>query len=241
MGLAKNWQDVLSAKVSQNLLSSVKLRNGVSLSAPPEVRLDFLFHEIWLDKVYSPAGYEIKPNDVIFDIGGNIGVFALYAATRASNVEVYSFEPFLENAKYFERNLKDSQLKNVHFFNMAVSDAVGTRVLNVHDSWIKHSLNDKSSNKEGTTVNCTSLDQAMEKVAKCDLLKLDCEGSEYEILYACSPETLKKVKKIVGEYHNLDDERNGERLRAFLEQHDYQIDIFQRLDEQSGFICAKVN
>lgn len=244
--LAKNWRELLSAKLNRKGFSAVKLRNGVVLNAPPEVDLNFLFHEIWLDKIYSPANYEIKPNDIVLDIGGNIGVFALYAATRYKNVEVYSYEPFPENARYFENNLRDSKLTNIHFFNAAVSDETGVRVLRVDDSWIKHSLNEKSSGEEssankGVSVKSFSLDDVLRQVEKCDFLKLDCEGSEYEILYACSPENLKKVKKIVGEYHNLDDEkRNGESLKKFLEENNYKIDIFEKLDDKSGIVCAKL-
>jgi hypothetical protein len=38
-------------------------------------------------------------------------------------------------------------------------------------------------------------------IKHCDLLKMDCEGSEYEILRSARPETLRCVDKIVGEYH----------------------------------------
>lgn len=245
IGLAKNWKEILSSKLSRTPLNSVRLRNGVVINSPAQVSLDFLFQEIWLDKVYSPAGYEIKPGDIVFDIGGNIGVFALYAATQAPNVKVYSYEPFPENAAFFEKNLKESQLKNINFNNLAVATDAGERTLEVNDSWIKHTLSDTSGGKQienGITVKCVSLDEAMKEFDRCDLLKLDCEGSEYEILYAGSTETIGKIKKIVGEYHNLDNEvRNGESLRLFLEKNSFQIDIYQPLDDHSGFICAKRN
>ena len=49
----------------------------------------------------------------------------------------------------------------------------------------------------GTTVEvqCRSLDDifARNDVTRCDLLKLDCEGSEYDILGKCRRETLAKI------------------------------------------------
>lgn len=240
ISLAKNWKDILSAKLKQSPLLKIKLRNGVTINSPAEVNLNFLFHEIWLDEIYLAKGYEIKPNDVVFDVGGNIGVFAFYAATKASNVKVHSFEPFPKNAEYFEQNLAESKIKNIVLYKSAIADATGERTLHVHESWIKHSLNENSSETSGTAVHCVSLDEALKNFAVCNLLKLDCEGSEYEILYSSSPETLNKVKKIVGEYHNLDDqEKNGESLRKFLEKNNYQIAVFQAFDEQSGLICAE--
>lgn len=240
IGLAKNWKDILFSKISHKPLLSVRLRNGVVIDSPEEGDLNFLFHEIWLDELYAPTGYEIKSNDIVFDIGGNIGVFALYAATKASDVKVISFEPFPQNAAFFESNLNNSQLKNVTLFNQAVAGKSIKRVLNVNESWIKHSLSEENIESKGINVDCISLNQVFEKFTHCDLLKLDCEGSEYEILYSSSPQTLKKIRKIVIEFHNLDNEnKNGNSLRLFLEENNYKVDAFHPLDINSGFICAR--
>lgn len=42
------------------------------------------------------------------------------------------------------------------------------------------------------------------KINHCDFLKIDCEGSEYEILKNTSSETLKKIKYIAFEIHLFD-------------------------------------
>ena len=70
---------------------------------------------------------------------------------------------------------------------------------------------------------------------RIDFLKLDCEGGEYEILFGCSEETLKKIKKISIEYHNIDKKRNSEVLKAFLLIKGYKIEV----DEVWGYIYAK--
>jgi len=44
------------------------------------------------------------------------------------------------------------------------------------------------------------------KNTTCDLLKIDCEGSEYPILLNSSVPTLKKIKKIVGELYFFNDD-----------------------------------
>lgn len=41
------------------------------------------------------------------------------------------------------------------------------------------------------------------------MLKLDCEGSEYSILYKSPPELLKKIPFIIVETHDLDDLQNN--------------------------------
>lgn len=241
--LARNWQEILSAKLSNRPFLTIRFRDGVVLNSPAEVTLNFLFQEIWIDEIYAPAGYEIKANDVVIDIGANIGVFALYAATRAKNVVVHAFEPFPRNAEHFERNLAYSKLQNVRFHNLAVADKTEQRVLHIDAEWIKHSLTDKTSQNstdKGIIVNCISLDEAMASIEQCDVLKLDCEGSEYEILYSSSPQTLSKLHKIVGEFHEIDNkEKNGKSLRTFLESNNFRIDVFGKLEGNSGIICAK--
>jgi hypothetical protein len=58
-----------------------------------------------------------------------------------------------------------------------------------------------------------------------DLLKMDCEGSEWEIL-PHSREVLPKVSQICMEYHPRDG-WTGERLAAFLRAEGYTVEFTQ--------------
>ncbi len=238
--LVENWRDVLQAKSRHDSVLSIKLRNGVVLNSPKEVSLNFLFHEIWIDEFYAPRGYAIKADETIVDIGANIGVFAVWAATRAHNVKVKSYEPFPQNSEYFRSNVKESSLKNIEFHSVAVADEIGVRTLKVENSWILHSLTDRNADGTGIEVECVSLDSILSEVKRCDFLKLDCEGGEYEILYAASDDTLNKVKRIVCEFNVLDRlNNNGEALSAFLLDKGYFVDEIRMLEGECGLICAK--
>lgn len=243
--LAENWKEILEAKISKKPISAVRLKNGVHIKSPEDVDLAYIFHEIWIDEYYSPPGYEITDGQTIVDIGANIGVFALYAATRAPGGRVYSFEPFPKSADYFEDNVRSSRLDNIKLFRGAVAGETGERTLQVNDSWLENALSENSRYGEeqavgGVTVKTVSLEDALADIEQCDLLKIDCEGSEFEILYSSPPETLKKVRRIVGEYHQNDKERmNVKELCRFLEQHSFQIDLHRPENERIGMICAR--
>jgi FkbM family methyltransferase len=235
--LAKNWPDLLSAKVRGTAISKIALRNGVNLASPDQVDLSFLFHEIWIDKLYTPKGYEAARGDIIIDIGGNIGVFAAYAAVQNSNVKVFSFEPFPANAEYFARNIKESKLSNVELTDKAIAGHGGTRTLLVSDSWLTHSLAEADVVPDSVQVECIALNDVLDKVGYCNLLKIDCEGSEYEIFENASAQTLRRIEKVVCEFHD-GDHGNGRSLRSFFEAKDFRIDAFDRLDDRTGLICA---
>jgi hypothetical protein len=101
-------------------------------------------------------------------------------------------------------------------------------------------LNAKGSEEEGLTVDTITLDTVFADVQDCNLLKLDCEGSEYEIMYSASDETLSKIEKIVCEFNNVDEGRqNGASLRDFLLSRGFVIDPSGPLDGESGFLCAR--
>lgn len=238
--LAKNWRELLSAKAANRPFTRIELRSGIVMNSPREVALNFLFHEIWLDEFYAPKGYEIRANDTVVDIGGNIGVFALWAATRAENVRVKSYEPFPKNAEYFAANLKASGLSNVELHAAAVADAEGARTLHLEDSWMMHSLTQKSSVEKGVEVECVSLDTVVEDIERCDLLKLDCEGGEYEILYGASDKSLHKISRIVCEFDERDAvRRNASGLSEFLSTNGFVLDEIRELRPGLGFICAR--
>lgn len=238
--LAKNWREILYAKAARRKLAAVQLRNGVVLKAPEAVDLEFLFHEIWIDEFYAPAGYEIGPNETVIDIGGNIGVFAMYAATKAPGVTVLSFEPFPQNAESFSANREASGADRVSLSRSAVAADRGSRTLRVEDAWILHSLVDRNSDVAGLTVESIPLDDIMADLPRCHLLKLDCEGGEYEILYSAADSSLAKIARIVCEFNVLDSEhRNGYALGDFLGKKGFTVDEIKMLDPSSGFISAR--
>src|SRR5580700_9716600 len=70
----------------------------------------------------------IKPGATVWDIGANLGLFALPAALKVRQGKVYAFEPDVELAANLLRSLrlKANQGLNVSLFCLAISGADGT-------------------------------------------------------------------------------------------------------------------
>tara|TARA_B100001778_G_C18604582_1_gene639136 strand:+ start:5464 stop:6180 length:717 start_codon:yes stop_codon:yes gene_type:complete len=147
------------------------------------------------------------------DVGAHIGVFALAAAQRGA--VVYAFEPHPENFKYLLKNTGNNPL--IQSWNKAVwrSD-IKEQVYILDDQFpIMNESIPKYRNIQNTgasvcsvtgklAVESIGLDEIIDGAIsdgfkKIDILKLDCEGSEFEILYTSS--LLNKVDRIVGELH----------------------------------------
>ncbi|MGW0827041.1 FkbM family methyltransferase [Streptomyces sp. NPDC002845] len=65
-----------------------------------------LFDEIVVRARYLRAGIQIHDSDVILDVGANIGVFTLFAASQAFKVQVHAFEPVPVVADVLETNIR---------------------------------------------------------------------------------------------------------------------------------------
>jgi FkbM family methyltransferase len=232
--LLDNWPKVVRTRMGiQAKANCLRFRNGVVLQGESPEILEQLFHEIWVDQGHNPRGYEIRRGDTVIDVGANIGAFALFAATRAPDVKVYAFEPFASNVAWLRKNVEDSGLSNIQVFQQAVAGSSGQRPFFIEPTnCMFHSLLcDRAvdgSHRRHEMVECTTLDEifSAHRITCCQLLKLDCEGAELEILESCSPESLKRIRKIVGETHadyKLDD------LRQFLESHSFHVDYCQEM------------
>lgn len=238
--LVKNWRGFLQAKLSRVPIPQLILRNGVTLTSPDEVDLSFLFHEIWLEEIYDLDGYRLKEGDVVLDIGANIGVFAIYVATRQKDVSVFAYEPFATNVEFLRKNVSDSGIDSIQIFEKAIAGQTENRNIKVEENWVTNSISATNDDKDGLQVSCISLDDAIAKMDKCDLLKIDCEGSEYEIFYNASEETMKQIRKVACEYHYVDDEtQNGDALKDFFEKNHFRVDLFEPIDDETGIIFAR--
>jgi FkbM family methyltransferase len=83
------------------------------------------------------------------------------------------------------------------------------------------------------------------QISFCDVLKLDCEGSEVPILRALARAgLLRKVRRVVGEWHALSRHpRAGEDARAQLQsilQASHEIDFRQPLGGTEGHFAARL-
>ena len=60
---------------------------------------DFLFREIFADRVYLEGGIELPEGAVVVDVGANIGMFTLFAAAESAGAKVVAVEPVAELAR----------------------------------------------------------------------------------------------------------------------------------------------
>jgi len=74
------------------------------------------------------------PNDVLWDIGANVGLFTLYAA-RAAGIRVLALEPGAANHWVLNRNIEINTLQDrVSAYALAFSDESGLQSLNLSTS-----------------------------------------------------------------------------------------------------------
>jgi FkbM family methyltransferase len=227
-----NWPAVVTVRLAgRNKTNRLQFRNGVVLQGPTPDLVRYLFQEIWVDRAYSPPAYEIRRGDTVIDVGANLGAFAIFAASRAPDVKVYSFEPFASNVAWLRKNVEDSGLRNIEVFQQAVGGLSGQRPFFIEPgNDMFHSLHSDyaldGGKRQSEMIECTTLDEifATNRIECCQLLKLDCEGTELEILANSSPETLKRVMKIVGEYHS---HYTVDELRHVLESNSFHVDYCQ--------------
>ena len=70
------------------------LPNGLQVSYASKYDVSFLYREIFQEQTYLQHGVQLAQGDVVVDVGGNIGFFALFAAQQVGpKGRVISLEP----------------------------------------------------------------------------------------------------------------------------------------------------
>jgi len=153
-------------------------------------------------KVYFKEEFRVHPNDIVIDIGAHIGTFSVIAASVGATV--YAYEPSTDSYEVLLKNIAANGSK-VYPHKLGIMGSAGERELHLErHHYASNNFYDKSTfndSQEVEKAECITLDDvfAMEKLDHCDFLKLDCEGSEVEILENSS--NLDKVNRIALEYH----------------------------------------
>ncbi len=216
-----------------------KLRTGIQYKARARTRERHMITDIWIHQVYTKE-FDIEKNDIVVDIGANIGVFSVFASYFAKNGTVYAFEPEPESFELLRENAESNNMSNIRLINKAVSARSGKRDFYVgRPGSGGHTFCRIKGRK--ITVQTISLEDFFKRyeLPKLDFLKMDCEGAEYEILFNCPRTTLAKIKKISMEYHDIDRDKNGNSLKKFLENNGFTVKKTGRTGEKIGYLYAK--
>src|SRR5712672_4773090 len=117
----RNWFTVFldRLRLIQRQRIVYRLRDGVELSLQAGSRDRAIIDEIFLNRVYTcSSGFTIRDGWVVADVGGHKGIFAVFAATRARDVKVYTFVPSPENFLQLSHNIERNGLSSVKAFNV---------------------------------------------------------------------------------------------------------------------------
>ncbi len=237
----RNWINIFLNyfKVFRDNPLKIKLRNGkiIKLERNDKKEKTFGLSTIWeifFMENYTKNKMKINKGDVVIDIGANIGIFTIYSYFEGGE-EIYAFEPFPKHFSRLKNNLEINKVK-AKIFPLGISNKTMTNEFYVSDCSGRHSLKYKTNKK--IKINCISLNELFEKnkIDKCDLLKIDAEGSEYDILYNATDETLKKIKKITLEWENVDERDNVFQLEHFLKRRGFNVVVNKKFN--TGILYA---
>jgi FkbM family methyltransferase len=163
------------------------------------------FWEIFINKDYDKIDEcKISNNDVVLDIGGNCGFFALYSIQNGAS-KVYSVEPVKTS---FEQIVKlSNNFPEIIPINKAVSETNGTVIMSVDEegsatNCVTHYSEMFGGNSNKEIVDSININDLLLNIKeKINFMKVDCEGSEFELFKTISDDNLKKIDKIIVEVH----------------------------------------
>ena len=230
---------------------------GEEFYARPDTYDARIFEDVAVNNEYNlPEQFE--DSDIVIDIGAHIGSFSFAVLVRGAG-KVYAYEShpinfaitFQNLARFGDRvvcsNLAvwRSDEPDQTLFNDLLNGPYQPNTGGISVLW----------NNEGLAVQTVALDEilieASEGLSKpIRLLKLDCEGAEYPILFTSKHLTI--AQEICGEYHEINpeivpdralvgntrDQFNGNGLKSFLEAQGYAVEIIPK-GEADGMFHAR--
>lgn len=194
--------------------------------------LDEVFDaQIYFPTINSKTKFEIKRGETVIDIGANVGLFAACAASLSRTGKVYCFEPSRDNFARLQYHRKHNGLDNMVLINQGVTDKVETVKLylveencGAHSTCLDKGEGLNTAQEKYELIECIPLQQVFDEyaIARCQFLKIDCEGAEMKILSALPADYFSRIDRIALEYHpNV----NPLALAELLHRHGFSVMI----------------
>ena len=185
----------------------VTARNGIEIevASVAEVKV------VW--QVFVRDCYTLPPEcHTIIDAGGNVGIFALYAAANHPAARIFSLEPFPSTFSALCTNIKRNSLQaNVRAMQLGLSSSPGTLPMSGAPASTDRRIVDVAAETEASLewIPVVTLQEFMSQnaIVTVDFLKLDIEGSEWPVILTSPPELWRRIRNVQLEYHETAEAR----------------------------------
>jgi FkbM family methyltransferase len=220
----KNWKPPRCLKIGEELME---------LALPADTGTAIAFKDIFLSDVYGLEALR-GPVKKIIDIGAHAGLFSVAARLYFPNAVIHAYEPNPSLWPYLDRQREIGQFTAFH---EAVSLNHGKATLEFGADTVFTRCVPSQSGE----IKVTAISEAIRRIANrgsVDLLKLDCEGAEWDILE--DPEAMQRVANLTMEYH-LTGSKSIKDLLGILRDIGFHIDFVHRDRDTNGLIHASRN
>lgn len=218
----------------RNGLAYYRLReNGRTVAIRHAAGAGVILAEVFKKHDYAPS-HELEEAlgqpKTILDLGGNIGLFGLFAAVRWPEAQIVAFEPDLDNAAVHKMTIAANGLQERwQLIEAAASNRDGQVSFVAGLNAISHVADSTTTEP---TIQVPMLD-VLPRIGESDLLKMDIEGGEWAILgdprFAEAP-----PRAIVLEYHPEGCPGPDPRAEAELALSAAGLRIHPMVDRQDG-------
>jgi FkbM family methyltransferase len=211
----RNWWAMALPKLG--FATVLQLRDGRRYRVRPgTLDLSVINETAFLNPYLSNGFVSLASDSVVVDIGANVGDFAIQAARLCPDGRVIAVEPACSAGGMIEQQARLNGVSNVGWIRAAIgasdSPTASRRPGN------PYARSDADLQCPTMTLDRLAAEHHLDRI---DLLKLDCEGAEWEILPS-SEHLLPKVRQICMEYHSEGD-WTGEKLAEWLKTLGFEV------------------
>jgi FkbM family methyltransferase len=224
-----------------------------TLHHPDPFQLAFQIADIAGDRVYLRHGVEVRPGDVVLDVGANVGVAAAFFATQCGAALVHSFEPVPPICELLRANVRDIPACVVHEYGLSsapgrvpigyypdatvmsglYADPERDRAL-LRTAMLNFGLSPEEADErlaghhaaETLTCELRTLSDFLreEALERVDLLKLDVERAELDVLAGIEERDWPKLRQLAMEVH---DEESRATIAGTLAERGFSVSCEQ--------------
>jgi len=190
--------------------------------------------------IFISEEYKFLPiqGKTVIDIGANVGDSAIYFAMKGAE-KVIALEPMRKNYESAKKNIQANDLlEKISLLLAACSNSTGKITI---DPEIAGNQARLEASEKGIAIPTMTLENILSTYnIDSAILKLDCEGCEYDVILSSSVETLQKFTHMQIEYHY-----GYRNLKEKLEESGFFVSITNPIrfkkGEYVGYIYATRN